>query len=451
MSQNWLIDNAWIVTFGDPCAVIEDGAVLLLHGLVAAVGPRAHVAARLPSEVAVEILDAGGAVVTPGLVNAHTHLYSTFACGYAPPPSHNFQEILENLWWPLDRALTLEDVRTSALVAAARCLLAGVTTIVDHHASYGAIRGSLGVIAEVVRSLGLRACLAYEVSDRWGDEATTHAIEENECFLSSLPGRRDGDLAGLFGLHASFTLSDRTLHRCVEAARRAGAPGFHVHCAEDLADVSDARGRGFAGAVDRLQSAGILRPRTLAAHCIHLTKAEASMLAETGTIPVINPQSNMNNAVGVADVEGLLEAGCVVALGSDGMTADILEEVRAAIFTRRQEVRDPTRMFGPAVRALTVSNPYVASQLFGKPIGVLCEGAAGDVVVWDYHPATPLHEGNVGGHLVFGLPSSRVRDVIAAGRLVVRNGTLADVDLVAETRIARSRAAAVWQRMVGHD
>lgn len=453
MNKTLLVDHGIIVTFGEPNRVVEDGAVLIRDGAVAAMGPREDVRSRLAPGETPEVVDARGAVVTPGLVNAHTHLYSTFACGYAPAPSHHFKEILENLWWRLDRALTLDDVRVSALVPAARCLLAGVTTIVDHHASYGATRGSLGVVADAVRSLGLRACLAYEVSDRWGEKAAIEAIAENESFLAGLPARGDVDLAGLFGLHASFTLSDRTLQRCVEAARRAGTTlgrdtaGFHVHCAEDLSDVEDARGRGFAGAVDRLDASGVLGPWTLAAHCIHVTGSEAATLAESGTLVVTNPQSNMNNAVGVADVAGLVEAGCVVGLGSDGMTADILEEVRAAIFTKRQESRDPTRMFGEAVRAITVTNPYVASHLFGRTIGVLREGAAGDVVVWDYHPPTPLTEANAGGHVVFGLPASRPRTVVSSGHVVVEKGTLVALDMEMVAREARSLAAALWKRM----
>ncbi len=447
MKRDIFVENGIIATFGEPCRVFEDGAVLIRDGVVATVGPREEVRFGLAPGETPEVLDAGGAVVTPGLVNAHMHLYSTFACGFAASPSHNFREILENLWWRLDKALTLDDVRLSAIFPAARSLLAGVTTIVDHHASYGAIRGSLAVIAEAVRTIGLRACLAYEVSDRWGEKAADEAIEENESFLAGLAARGDPDLAGLFGLHASFTLSDRTLKRCVEAARRVGSPGFHVHCAEDLADVEDARGRGFAGAVDRLDACGILGPRTLAAHCIHVTEAEAATLAETGTLVVTNPQSNMNNAVGVADVSGLLQSGCVVGLGSDGMTANILEEVRASIFTRRQESRDPTRMFAEAVRMLTVSNPYLASHLFGRPIGVLREGAVGDVVLWDYHPPTPVHADNVGGHVVFGLPSARPRTVVCSGRVVVREGRVVGLDLPALAREARALAAALWKRM----
>lgn len=445
--ESVLIDNGIVLTFGEPGRVIEDAAVLIRDGVVKAVGPRDEVRSGLGADETVRVVDARGAIVTPGLVNAHMHLYSTFACGYAPRLSHNFKEILENLWWCLDRALTLDDVRVSALIPAARCLLSGVTTIVDHHASYGAIRGSLAVVADTVRTTGLRACLAYEVSDRWGEQAALEAIEENECFLSGLPGRNDADLTGLFGLHASFTLSDPTLRRCVQVANRLGSAGFHVHCAEDIADVEDARGRGFAGAVDRLMAAGVLGPKTVAAHCIHVTDAEAATLSETGTIVVVNPQSNMNNAVGVADVEGLLEAGCVVGIGSDGMTTDILDEVRSAIFTRRQESRDPTRMFTEASRAIRVTNPYIASHLFGRDIGVLREGAAGDAVVWDYYPPTPVTDDSVGGHLVFGLPLARPTTVVCSGRIVVHDGNIVGLDIATLAREARLLANALWKRM----
>ena len=447
-----VIENGWVLTFGEPARLIEDGAVLIRNGLVEAVGPRSEVSGLCTESDRVEVVDARGCVVTPGLVNAHMHLYSTFACGYAPAVSHNFREILENLWWKLDRALSLDDVRLSAMVPAIRCLKAGVTTIVDHHASFGAIRGSLRTVANAVRSLGLRACLAYEVSDRWGEREALAAIEENESFLGSLADDPDPDLNGLFGLHASFTLSERTLGRSVEAARRVIRErgyrgGFHVHCAEDRADVEDARARGFAGAVDRLQAAGILGARTIAAHCIHVTPAETAVLAETGTIVVTNPQSNMNNAVGVADVPAMLERGCLVGLGSDGMTANILEEVRAAIFTRRQEARDPTQMFSEAARMLSASNPYIASHLFGREIGVLKPGAVGDAVIWDYRPATPMESQNVAGHLVFGVAESRPRTVVCSGRVVVNDGEVVGVDEGAVAKEARGLAAALWKRL----
>ncbi len=442
MKPSILITNGVVMTFGPSARVFDRGAVLVRDGLVAAVGPMADVEASAAGIPDVKTIDARGAVVTPGLINAHMHLYSTFACGIACATSHNFQEILENLWWRLDKAMTLDDTRLSALVPAARCLKAGVTTIIDHHASYGKTRGSLNVVADACRQVGLRAAMAYEVSDRWGEAEMRAAVDENAAFIAGLDPR-DTDIAGLFGLHASFTLSAATLALCREAAKGAG---FHIHCAEDKADAEAARREGFAGAADRLHQLGILGPKTITAHCIHVTDEEVRALADTKTTIVTNPQSNMNNAVGVANVPKLLEAGCTVGLGSDGMTADILREMAALIFTQRQRMQRPDVMFAEAVNALCVTNPAIASAVFGKPVGILAEGAAGDVVVWDYVPVTPMSDNNAMGHTVFGLTTGRPWVVVSSGHVVVDDyqvTTVSEQDLATESR---ALAEALWRR-----
>jgi cytosine/adenosine deaminase-related metal-dependent hydrolase len=226
----------------------------------------------------------------------------------------------------------------------------------------------------------------------------------------------------------------------------AGGAGFHVHCAEDKADVIAAREAGFLGSADRLARLGVLGPKSIAAHCIHVTPEEVGMLAASRTTVVTNPQSNMNNAVGVADVPALLDAGCTVGLGSDGMTADILEELRAEIFTQRQRTGDPTRMFMQAYDMVVSTNPRIASAVFGRPVGVLETGAAGDVVVWDYDPPTPLTADNVAGHVVFGLPAARPRTVVVSGRVVLSDGRPSGLDEAAVAAEARRLAAALWRR-----
>jgi len=436
-----LVDNGTVLTFGDDARVLQDCAVLVIDGLVAAVGPSAEVR-RIAGDNA-KIIDAHGGVVTPGLVNSHMHLYSTFACGITPGPTRNFTEILDNLWWRLDRAMTLDDVRLSALVPAIRCLKSGVTTIIDHHASYGATSGSLDVVADTVRGLGLRACLAYEVSDRHGDTERDRAIRENVYFIESLDSREDPGLAALFGLHASFTLSDESLEMCLDAA---GDTGFHIHCAEDLADMDDARAQGFKGVVDRLDRFGILRPGTIAAHCIHVTPEEVETLAATGTVAVTNPQSNMNNAVGASRVDRMIESGCRVGLGSDGMGANMLDEVRAAILSHRQLTGRSDVMFVEAVDMLTVANPKIASSIFQGPVGIIENGAAGDIVVWDYFPPTPIRDDNAAGHIVFGLSSSRPRTVVCSGRVLVDDYEVTGVDECAVATEASARAMALWER-----
>ncbi len=196
----------------------------------------------------------------------------------------------------LDRAMTLEDVYHSAAVTFLECVRAGVTTVFDHHASYGAIQGSLSEVSRAADRLGLRACLCYEVSDRDGEEKCTQAIEENLRFLREAARRKDDMRHGMMGMHAAFTLSDRTLERCVEALPPAA--GCHIHVAEGLDDARHSLQTYGKPVVRRLRERGVLGRKTIAAHSIHLNWEEVQLLRETDTMVVHNPQSNMGNAVG---------------------------------------------------------------------------------------------------------------------------------------------------------
>lgn len=435
------IRNGTVLTFGNSCRVIQGGGILIENGTITFVGKDDELMDKRPPDT--ETLDARGRVVTPGLINAHTHLYSLFACGIASEPATNFVQVLKNLWWRLDASMTLDDVRLSALIGAIRCLKSGVTTIFDHHASYGAISGSLDAIATQCRRIGLRACLCYEVSDRKGPRATEEAIDENKAFIEKCRREKYQDMAGLFGLHASFTLSAQTIARCIEAA---SGCGFHVHCAEDAADTLAAKAEGFNGAADRLYRLGVLGPNTLLGHAVHVSEEEILLIASTGSVVVTNPQSNMNNAVGLADVSKMLMSGVVVALGSDGMTANILEEARALLFSQHLRLKDPSQMFTEVATMLTATNPLVASKVFGRNIGVLEPGAAGDAVIWDYFPPTPLTADNWAGHVLFGLSASRPDVVVISGRKVVSRGEVIGVDEADIASEARTLAARLWKR-----
>lgn len=438
-----IVRNGIVITFGKDSKVLSDVSILVAGGVIQSIDSGEAILEKSRKYKEIKTIDAKNCVVTPGLINAHMHLYSTFACGIRTGVSRNFPEILNNLWWRLDNALTLEDIRLSALVPTIRCVKSGVTTIIDHHASYGAVTGSLGVVADAIRHVGIRGCLAYEVSDRHGEKKTEEAIEENVSFIRSLKDRKDKDLCAMFGLHASFTLSEKTLKRCLE---KGDGVGFHVHCAEDISDCQDAKQQGFMGAADRLLSLGILREGSIAAHCIHVSSEEMERLAESKVFVVTNPQSNMNNAVGVADVPNLLKKNCIVGLGSDGMTANILEEMKGLILTQRQRSLDPTIMFAEAVEILTKINPEIASMIFKQKIGVLEEGFSADIVVWDYDPPTPLETSNWMGHMVFGIPTSRPKAVIVSGKIVMEEGKLLNIDEKVVYQEARRLASELWKR-----
>ena len=344
-----LITHGRIATFGQNPQVIEDGAICIAGDQIIAVGPTAELKARYPEA---EQLDASGQLVLPGSICAHTHFYGAFARGMAIPgaPARNFVEILQKLWWRLDRALDEESIRLSALVCLVDAIRNGTTTLIDHHASPNLIDGSLDICAEAIAQSGLRVCECYEVTDRNGPEGAQAGIAENVRFARQLAARPNPLLAASFGLHASFTIGLETLERCVAEAQSLGL-GFHVHVAEDNADEIDSETKYGQRVGEHLSAKGVLGEKTLSAHCVHVNQNEINLLAKTNTKVSHQPRSNMNNAVGTAPVQQMLDSGVCVGLGNDGFSNNMYSEMKAAYLVHKSAARDPRAMPGDTVHA----------------------------------------------------------------------------------------------------
>lgn len=387
-----------------------------------------------------EVVDASRCLITPGLVCAHTHFYSALARGMPPPDVSptNFLEILERVWWRLDRALDPDLVRLSAEAGAIDALSSGVTTVIDHHASPRAIEGSLTAVADALSVVGLRGVLAYEVTDRNGLDDARAGIEEHRRFAPRVSDR----LGLLVGAHASFTLSDGSLEGVVEAARDLGT-GLHIHVAEDLADVEDARKRGFRDPVERLFRAGALGAKTVLAHGVHLGEGAMEEIAAGGSWIVVNPRSNMNNAVGTAPFSIHPERH---ALGTDGIGADMLEEVRALFF----RASDSGQGLSPdAALGYLGGSQRLAGEILGPDLHSLQPGATADVAVFMYDPPTVLEAANLAAHVVFGLRTAALRRVVVAGETVWRDGACTRVHEAESAGRFREGAARLWGRMAG--
>jgi putative selenium metabolism protein SsnA len=446
-----LITHGTLVPMSRLYEIVPDGALYVEGEEIADLGPSAELEVRYPMA---ERLDAGGRLVMPGLICAHTHFYSAFARGLAlsGEPAANFPEILEKLWWRLDKALWPEDVRYSALVSLVDAIRHGTTTLIDHHASQKRIAGSLDEIAAAVDLAGVRACLCYEVTDRDGEDAARAGIRENTRFIQVARGRQDdGDrhIAAAFGLHASLTLSDETLALCVDLARQLDA-GLHLHVAEDKADVRDCLRKSGLRVVERLQKAGVLGSTTIAAHCVHVDRLETALLRETGTLVVHNPRSNMNNAVGTADVRWMLKTGIPVGLGNDGFSNNMFTEMAAAYLVHKQASGDPRLL--PADQVIEMAwehNAHIARAFFplGPQFGQLARGAPADLILVDYDPPTPLTPGNLPWHIVFGVDGTGVDTTIVAGRVLMRHRELLSLDETAIMARARELAGKLWQRI----
>jgi len=445
-----LITHARLATFGSEPRVIDDGALLLEGKHIAALGTSAELAERFPDA---DRWDAEGQLVLPSSICAHTHFYGAFSRGMGIPgqPPENFPQILQRLWWRLDKALTREDIRYSALVCLVDAIRHGTTTLIDHHASPNAINGSLEVIAAAVQRAGLRASLCYEVTDRDGPERARAGIEENVRFAKRMHDRapgKDSQLAASFGLHASLTLSDETLADCVAAADGLGM-GFHIHAAEGLSDQEDALQKSGKRVVHRLGDAGILGPRSIAVHCVHVDESEIERLADTETWVTHQPRSNMNNAVGVAPVERMVGKGVNVGLGNDGFSHQMFAEMKASYFVHKLDQRDPQAMPGNLVMDLAYTNNARLARVFWpeQRLGELSEGAMADLVFVDYHPTTPLSAENLPWHILFGLEASMITSTVCAGQVLMRDRELLTLDEEAITARSRALAADVWSRI----
>jgi putative selenium metabolism protein SsnA len=443
MPGQLLIENGTVLMMGKKPAVLANHSILIEDGRIAKIAPK-----RALQCSGVRRIDATRKVVLPGFINAHTHLYSSFARGLTrTKPARDFTGVLKNLWWRLDSALTSEDCYYSALVALLESIRHGTTTLVDHHASPRAVRASLGAIAQAVREAGLRACLCYEVSDRDGARIAREGLAENAWFIRECQQRKDGHVRALFGLHASFTLSDDTLERAATLGHELRA-GFHIHVAEAQSDQVHAQRSFGMRVVERLKQFEILGRRSIAAHCTHVNRQEMELLAETQTAVAHNPQSNMNNAVGVANVVEMTRRGALVGLGTDAMTTNMLEELRVALWGQHLVQRNPAAGFYEVVNALFVNNPAIARMIFGLDLGELRRGAAADIVLVDYDPPTPLEDSNAFGHLVFGISQAAVDTTIVGGRVLMQHRRLKlDLDEERVNTRARELARKLWKRL----
>ncbi|MDR0841749.1 MAG: putative aminohydrolase SsnA [Christensenellaceae bacterium] len=442
----YLIANGIAITRDGAMPYVKNGGVAVEGTTIIEVNETDALKAKYPQA---EYIDARGMVIMPAFINAHSHIYSALARGLSIKGHNptNFYEILNGMWWKLDRSLTLEDTRRSAYTTYIDCIKTGCTTLFDHHASYGEIEGSLLAIEEVAKELGVRTCLCYEVSDRDGEAKCDAAIRENGDFIRRCEQRKDPMVKAMFGGHALFTLSDKTFEKMVR--ENDGKTGYHIHVAEGLNDVYDSLRKYGTRSVNRLLQHGILGPKTLLGHCIHITPAEMDIIKETDTMVVNNPESNMGNAVGCSPILPMLAKGILVGMGTDAYTFDMLESLKAGLTIQRHNACLPNVAWGEVTDMLFKNNRQIAGRYFPLELGVLKSGAAADVIVMDYKPFTPLNAGNIDGHMIFGMTGRQCETTMCNGRLLMRDRKLIGIDEEAINARTMEAAQKLWARLNG--
>ncbi len=496
MADTILIKDGIIITLGESPRVLYNNSILIEDGKITKIDETNNFTGKYT-----RVINADGKVVMPGFINAHMHFYSTLVRGLGKAkPSNNFTEVLENLWWRLDKLLTNDTTYYSALIMLLSAIRHGTTTLIDHHASPKAINGSLSIIAKAVKETGLRASLCYEVSDRDGAGIANEGLKENSDFIkycmnfnkhgdtekhretqrensenfmnfnnhgdtekhretqrensenrenrenSENSENNDEQLKALFGLHASFTVSDKTIEKARELAEQYNA-GFHIHVAEAESDQIHCLQTHGLRVVERLDKFGILGNKSIAAHCVHINEKEMDILAENGTAVVHNPQSNLNNAVGIADIIKMQEKGILVGIGTDAMTVKMLEELRVALWAQHIRNVNPSCGFMESANTLLRNNSIIAGRYWNVPLGQITEGGAADIVLIDYIPPTPLDENTYLGHIIFGISQATVDTTIANGKILMEKKILKlNIDEEEISRKVRELTVALWNK-----
>ena len=441
-----VIGNGKLFTRNDEMPFVENGAVAIEGTKIAAVGETEAIKKQYGDA---EFIDAKGGVIMPAFINTHEHIYSAMARGlsikgYNPK---GFLDILDGQWWTIDRHLTLEQTKYSAVETLISCIRNGVTTVFDHHASFGQIGGSLFTIADVAKELGVRACLCYEISDRDGMDKARESVMENAEFIRYALKDDTDMIAGMMGMHAQFTISDATME--LAAANKPDEVGYHIHVAEGIEDLHDCLKKYGKRIVDRLMDFNILGEKTLLGHCIYINPHEMDLIKDTNTMVVHNPESNMGNACGCPPTMELVHRGILTGLGTDGYTHDMIESYKVANVLHKHHLCDANAAWGEVPKMLFDNNAAIANRYFKTPLGVLKEGAAGDVIVVDYNPPTQLDASNINGHILFGMTGRDVVTTVANGRVLMKDREIKVIDVEEAMAKCREESAKLWHSING--
>ena len=388
-----------------------------------------------------DVIDGKGQLLMPNFVCAHSHIYSIFARGLSLPFNpKNFQEILDQMWWKLDSKIDNEITYHCGIAAGCEFLLNGVTSIIDHHASGAEISGSLYMLENALRrTLGLRSILCFETSDRFDVDK---CIEENISFAK----RRHSDhVAGLFGMHASMSLSNETLKKISHKLK--DLP-IHIHVAESEMDEEDSYAKYNMSIMERLDKYHLVNKDSLIVHGVHISDKELDIVKARGAYMVVNTTSNLNNAVGIPDIKKYIDKGIPVMVGNDGLSSSMTTEYLNAMYLTHLKNDSPTALnIGHIKDMINNAYDYVGRRL-NILLGKIKPGFVSDFLLTDYVPFTKMDNSNAFGHIFYGLfPNFKPNDVYVDGRRLVKSGQLVSKRAKEELIISREYSKELWRRV----
>ncbi|MHA1552584.1 MAG: amidohydrolase family protein [Candidatus Heimdallarchaeaceae archaeon] len=385
------------------------------------------------------IIDGKNKILLPGLINFHTHIYSTLVRGASIPFNpKSFRDILEQLWWKFDSKLDNDATFNSAIIYGLESLKNGVTSLIDHHASGIDILGSLEQLKKaIVDTLGMRGVFCFETSDRFDVDA---------CITENLTGIKynSTDARGIFGLHASMSLSEETLSNVSDVI---GNSPIHVHVAESKEDEDDSLEKYNMTVVDRYLKHNLLNPDSILAHCVHINEDEAKIISEKHAVIALNPTSNMNNAVGSFNIDIFRNNNIPIIIGNDGLGTNIAKEWTYFFFAGKASINDPVGIgFDELLSYINNSYDYFGRRM-GIQIGKIKKGYVADFVLVPYLNPTPMDENNAFGHVFFGLfDNFKPSCVIVKGKTLIENyKSIFDEETLYKN--ARMASKALWKRL----
>ena len=442
-----IITNARIITWDKMAPLLKGKDIKITNDTITEINDHDELIKKYPNET---FFDAQNRLLMPGFICAHTHFYGLFSRGLAIPgePPNNFTEILQKLWWPLDASLEEQDIQFCAKVCLIDAIKHGTTTLFDHHASPQYINGSLDIITNEFELAGLRGSVCYEVTDRYGIDSRDQGIRENIRMISKKKSmQKEGDIVKpLFGVHASLTVSNQTLETIRDSIP--SGVGIHIHVAEDKSDEDDSLLKSKMRVINRLERYNLLGENSLLVHGVHLNRTEMEIIRDTKSWLTHQPRSNMNNAVGMAEVEIMDNMGIPVCLGNDGFSNAMLEEWRTCYLVHKLWQKNPQAMNGNLVTKIgAYNNGLLVSYLFNdQKIGQISPGFKADIILVDYFPITDLNENNIPWHVLFGFRDSMITHTMVAGKWLMVDRKLVKVDEIAINQKALELSKSVWNR-----
>jgi cytosine/adenosine deaminase-related metal-dependent hydrolase len=410
------IKNAWICQIENNSIKPVFGNISFVDGIISNISQRDFLAYDYRTESDEGSIDAGGRVLTIPSINFHDHFYSRLAKGLIlKGPMNNFHNILKNLWWKVDLALDEEMIRASAQMASMESVRNGVTYIFDHHSSPNYAKNSLNVISDVLKESDLRGALCFEISDRNGKANAENAINETTEFLNS--HLYDENIKSLIGLHASFTLSNSSLKKAAEIQQKYNC-GIHIHVCEDKIDSEKSLSKFKKLPAQRLSDYGLLNEKSILAHGIHTSKKDYNIIRKKGSALVLNPESNMNNAVGLPKFSMVLD-GVPLLCGTDGMSSNPARSLKQLFLLGRHSGMSFESAF-KWIQKIYFDQIYFIKNYFSDFTSMMI-GDRADFIIWDYVPPTPFLSENFWGHFIYGILERPVHSVVQNGKVLMNN------------------------------